>query len=89
MKSRVSQPSVWDRAIQAILGVVVWWLVYWRVGVVGQYGLYGGIIAGTCAAWAYVLLSTYAAHLLNQRGGNPNLPGGPRTPPGKWPGASP
>lgn len=80
--------DVWrERVIQGVLAVVVWWAVYLRVS--GIYGLGGGIIAATCAAWGYVLLSTYAGHLLNQRGSGPNPPRGPQTPTGRWPGARP
>ena len=95
--------AVWrDRAVQAVFGIVVWWAVYYRVSTF--YGLGGGMIAATCAAWAYVAVCACAAYLLNQRGsganrpggpggGGPNRPGGgsgrPGGSSGRWPGANP
>ena len=67
--------SAWrDRAVQAVFGVVVWWAVYYRVS--AHYGLGGGMIAATCAAWAYVAVCACASYLLNQRGAGSNRPGG-------------
>jgi hypothetical protein len=63
-----------DRAVQAVFGVVVWWAVYYRVS--AHYGLGGGMIAATCAAWAYVAVCACASYLLNQRGAGSNRPGG-------------
>ncbi|MGH2353073.1 MAG: hypothetical protein ACRDI2_13510 [Chloroflexota bacterium] len=85
-----------DHAVQALFGVVVWWAVYYRVS--AYWGLGSGIIAATCAAWAYVAVCACAAYLLNQRGPGANRPGGsggsggsggPKGPSGRWPGASP
>ena len=89
--------STWrDRAVQAVFGVVVWWAVYYRVS--AHYGLGGGLIAATCAAWAYVAVCACASYLLNQRGAGTNRPGGSGGDSGngrsggssgRWPGAAP
>ena len=84
---RLSQAAWRDRAVQALFGVVVWWAVYLRVST--YYGLGGGLIAATCAAWAYVAVCACASYLMNQRGPGANRPGGSGSPPGRWPGASP
>ncbi len=85
-----------DRAVQAVFGVVVWWAVYYRVS--AHYGLGGGMIAATCAAWAYVAVCACASYLLNQRGAGTNRPGGSGGDggngrsggsSGRWPGAAP
>ena len=76
-----------DRVVQAIFSLVVWWAVYWRVA--AQYGPGGGVIAATCAAWLYVLVTAYAAYLLEQREPGANRPGGSAGGGGRWPGASP
>jgi len=76
-----------DRAVQGVLAVVLWWAVYYRVTT--AYGQGGGIVAATCAAWAYVLVSSYAAFVLNRRAAGGNGPRGPIPPRGRWPGASP
>jgi hypothetical protein len=85
-----------DRAVQAVFGVVVWWAVYYRVS--AHYGLGGGMIAATCAAWAYVAVCASASYLLNQRGAGTNRPGGSGGEggngrsggsSGRWPGAAP
>jgi hypothetical protein len=75
-----------DRAVQGLLAVILWWAVYYRAGTI--YGQGGGIVAATCAAWAYVLVSSYATFVLNRRAARN---GGPRNPPprGRWPGAPP
>jgi hypothetical protein len=72
--------------VQGLLAVILWWAVYYRVGMV--YGQGGGIMAATVAAWAYVLVSSCAAFMLNRRTSGS---GGPRNPPprGRWPGAPP
>jgi len=82
--------AVWrDRAVQGVLAVILWWAVYYRAGT--MYGQGGGIIAATFAAWAYVLVSSYAAFVLNRYGGGKNGPRNPPRPPtrGRWPGAPP
>jgi hypothetical protein len=76
-----------ERAVQAVLAVVLWWAVYWRVEL--TYGEGGGIIAATCAAWGFVLLCAWAAYLLGQRAAGGDQHGGPRPPSPRWPGASP
>jgi hypothetical protein len=89
----LTQAAWRDRAVQAVFGVVVWWAVYWRVS--EHYGLGGGMIAATCAAWAYVAVCACASYLLNQRGPGANRPGGPGGngrsggSSGRWPGAAP
>jgi hypothetical protein len=80
--------ALWrDRLVQALFGAIVWWAVYYRVST--HYGLGGGIIAATCAAWAYVAVCACASYLLNQRGPGANRPGGSGSSGGNWPGASP
>lgn len=83
-----------ERLVQALLAVVLWWAIYWRVlqsadpnGAANDTTIVA-IIAATCIAWVYVLLSTYAVHALTSRtrssGSSPRGPrassGGPRSP---------
>ena len=85
----LARPLWRDRVVQGLFAVVVWWAVYLRVA--QHYGLGGGIVAATCAAWAYVLVCACASYLLNMRGAGANRPGGPGGPggsSGRWPGPS-
>ncbi len=80
---------VWDRAVQGILALVLWWAVYFWV--LQGYGQAGAIVAATCAAWGFVLVSGCAVYFLNRAGDElpPRGPPGPRGPSGRWPGAPP
>lgn len=73
-----------ERTVQALLSVALWWAIYWRVA--EGYGMGSGVIAATCTAWGYIILSSYATHVLNARAANSDHP---RTPGGRWPGARP
>jgi hypothetical protein len=86
MKPRLARlRTAWrERAILTLLAVVLWWAIYLRV--LAGYGLGSAVIVATCTAWGYVILGTYAAHVLNNRAAGPN---GPRAPGGRWPGARP
>ncbi len=80
--------QVWrERAVQAILAVVLGWAIY--VKVADGYGVGPGIIAAVCSAWGYVILSSYVTHFLNARAANSDRPSGPSGPGGRWPGARP
>jgi hypothetical protein len=76
-----------ERLVQAALSIVVGLAVYWRAS--EMYGPGAGVIAATCMAWSYWLLTMYVAHLLNQREKGHNRPRGPQAPTGRWPGARP
>ena len=76
-----------ERVVQAVLSLVVWWVVYWRAS--DLYGQGAGVIAATIMAWSYALVTMYVAHLLHQHEKGPNRPRGPQAPPGRWPGARP
>jgi hypothetical protein len=86
VKERVEQlRNAWrERTVQAVLAVALWWAIYWRV--TEGYGLGSGIIAATCTAWGYVILSSYVTHLLNARSAGSDRP---QPPGGRWPGARP
>jgi hypothetical protein len=81
--------QVWrERTVQGLAAVLLWWAIYLRV--VEGYGFGSAIVAATCTAWGYVILSSYVTHVLNARTAGSDRPsGGPRTPTGKWPGARP
>ncbi|MBI3972196.1 MAG: hypothetical protein HY332_12975 [Chloroflexi bacterium] len=85
--TRTVRIALRERVVQGILAIIIWWAVYWRVGML--YGQVGGIIAATFAAWSYVLVTTYVAYVLHQRASANEGPRGPRPPGGRWPGASP
>jgi hypothetical protein len=90
VRERLAQlRSTWpERTVQAVLAVVLWWAVYMRVAEGYAFGLGSGIIAATCTAWGYVILSSYVTHLLNARGTG-GRPHGPNPPGGRWPGVRP
>lgn len=76
-----------ERTVQAALSVILWWAVYWRVA--GVYDPIGGIIAATVAAWGYVLVSTYAAYLINRKSPGGGRGKGSGTPGNRWPRSRP
>ena len=76
-----------ERAVQAVLAVVLGWVIYLRVA--DGYGPGSGIVASVCTAWGYVIVSSYVTHFLNTRAANSDGPSGPRAPGGRWPGARP
>ncbi len=76
-----------ERAVLCVLAVALWWAIYVRV--LEGYGAGSAVIAATCTSWGYVIISLYAAYLLNGRNANSDSPRGPQAPGGRWPGARP